>query len=143
MPYTLVQGKTVTEYRQIYIDEYCNVTVPIVTLDGIHVKFYPERFDHAFFESQNWEKGDKSIFSQERAERILWIKDALTDASAVLKLGWDKYSKSYSNDRRVAIVKGDYVVIIDLQSPNKGKFNTAYIANNSIGKILGGPDWPI
>ena len=141
MSYELLHLATEDEYRAKYIEVYCNFSKLIVTFDGITVKFFPDMFEHAFFESRNWKLSDKSIFSSVRAERMLWIKDTLTDPTALLYQGWDKIEKKYKNRNRVAVVKDDYVVVIWLQSKTTAKFITAYKADNSIGKIQAGPAW--
>lgn len=80
------------EYKKVYEEEYCNQE--IVTHDGILVRFYPERFEHAFFTSSNRKKADKSIFSTERAQRIRWIRDILLDSSIPVFSGYDKKKRS-------------------------------------------------
>lgn len=55
------------EYRNYFIKKYCNNE--IYTFSGIKVKFYEDQFEHAFYESANHKKRDKSIFSYERAEK--------------------------------------------------------------------------
>ncbi len=141
MPYQNLPAKTIDEYRQIFVDLYCDLNKPIITFDGITVKFYADMFEHAFYESSNWKKGDKSLFSYNRAEKIFWIKDALEDSSAILKTGWEKSTKSYNKSRRVAIVKNNYVVIIWIKNNKEAKFITAYEADKSINLILSGDDW--
>lgn len=141
MAYLESKNKTLDEYRQLFIDTYCDHKKPIFTFDNILVRFFPDMFEHSFYESANWKAKDKSVFSLDRAEKILWIKDALEDSSAILKIGWDSLSKSYDKSRRVAIVKGNYVVIIWLKNEKEGKFITAFEADNSIGSILSSPDW--
>lgn len=141
MKYELSDLSSEDDYRQLYLKIYCRQEAPIFTFDGIRVKFFPERFDHAFFESKDWEKADKSIFSRERAERILWIKDTLEDPSARLICGWDKNAKQHRKENRVAVVKDNYVVVIWIQNKTTAKFLTAYVADNSIGLILAGPPW--
>jgi hypothetical protein len=136
---------TEAELRQLWSDEYCDHTNPIETFDGIQVRFYSDMFEHAFFESSNWKKKDKSELSYPRCERMLWIKDVLQDDTAILKEGWLKEEKKYSKMRRVALVKDDYVVIIALTKPNVARFITAYTVDNeeNLEKILESPDWII
>lgn len=143
MGYILVKGKTIDEYKALFEQVYCDPANPIITFDGIKVKFFRDNFEHAFYESKNWKKGDKTIFSIQRAEKILWIKDTLKDQNAVLKMGWDKKTKSFKTARRVAVVKGNYVVIIHIKNIREAKFITAFEADNSISKILACPDWKI
>lgn len=139
--YKKCRGKTEDEYRQIFEETYCKHENPIITFDGIRVKFFPDMFDHAFFESADWKKKDKSNFSVNRAENIYWIKDTLEDPNAILKAGYIKKSKSYTNSRRVAIVKGNYIVVILINKKGYAKFITAYEADKNIGKIFASPDW--
>lgn len=141
MSYQLTYLQTEQEYRNLFQQTYCNPTNPIKTFDGIQVMFFPEHFEHAFFESSNRKKADKSKFSIVRAERILWIKDTLEDPTAELRVGWNKTLKKYDRSRRVAIIKNNYVVIVWIKNATVAKFITAYVADNSIGKILKSPVW--
>lgn len=141
MPYKKLIGRTIGEYRQIFIKTYCDKDHPIKTFDGIIVQFYPNMFEHSFYESANWKKKDKSIFSVNRAEKVMWIKDVLEDKTADLRCGWNKKKKSYQKVRRVAIVKNNYVVIIQIFDELKARFITAYEADKSITKILSSPKW--
>lgn len=137
MPYPLlVQYQTELEYRRHFERVYCRGL--ITTFDGIQVRFRRNMFDHCFFESVNT-KDD--TFSQQRAERIDWIKAVLQDNNAELREGWDNRRKQSAKDRRVAIVVGNYVVIIRIRG-NKADFVTAFIAGGrSIQKIRTNPVW--
>lgn len=126
------------ELRRIWREEYCEPE--IYTFDNILVKFYEDMFDHVFFESANRKAKDKTILSLNRLEKIHWIKDALHDPDAILKKGWDNKKKEYFSDRRVAIVKGNYVVIIVFVGFLKANFVTAY-EKNDMSKILNAPDF--
>lgn len=132
---------TEAELRQLWSDTYCND--PIITYDGIEVKFYSNMFNHAFFESYNRKEKDKSILSLNRCEKMFWIKDTLEDSLAILKQGWINKTKTYDNNRRVALVKGNYVVIILIYSVKKARFISAFEINNvnNLKLFLGGPDW--
>ena len=127
------------ELREIWNSEYCNVEIR--TFDEILVQFYSSMFDHCFFESANRSIKDKSLLSYNRLEKIYWIKDALSDPDAVLKTGWDSKNKTYNNSRRVALVKGNYIVIIVLFSKKKARFITAYEVNDdeNLEKIMKSP----
>jgi hypothetical protein len=124
--------------RELWADEYCKSDIE--TFDGVLVRFYEDIFDHCFYESANRKEKDKSILSLNRLEKILWIKDTLEDADPILKKGWDTKNKEYFTNRRVAIVKGNYVVIIRFTGVLKAKFVTAY-EKNDIENILDGPDF--
>ena len=132
---------TEEELREIWRIEYCESEIR--TFDNILVQFYAKMFDHCFFESADRRAKDKSLLSLNRLEKIYWIKDALQDPDAVLKVGWDNKKKSYDNQRRVALVKGNYVVIIVIFKPQKARFITAYEVSDddNLAKIKGGPDF--
>lgn len=129
---------TETELREMWKEEYC--TNPIITFDGVVIRCYEDMFDHIFYESANRVEKDKSILSLNRLEKMLWIKDVLEDESAILKQGWDNDNKMYFEDRRVAIVKGNYVVIIRFTGVLKAKLVTAY-EKEDIQNILSSPDF--
>ncbi len=71
--------------RQLWADTYCDPAAPIFTFDKIRVQFFPEMFNHAFYESIDRRAKDKSELSLNRCEKMLWVKDALEDADAILK----------------------------------------------------------
>ena len=98
-------------------------------------------FEHVFYESDNRKAKDKSILSYMRLEKMLWIKDVLMDETALMFQGWNKDKKIYENNRRVSIVKDDYVVVIWIKNRNEAKFITAYEADNSKEKIMNSPIW--
>jgi hypothetical protein len=134
-PYNMTES----ELRELWDREYCRQV--IYTHDSIRVKFYSDMFDHAFFESTNREKGGKDILSYVRLEKMLWIKDVLMDETAIMLQGWDKVKKKYVKNRRVSIIKDNYVVVIWIKNESEAKFITAYEADNSIGKIMESPKW--
>lgn len=140
MPYKKLKVLNYTEQdlRELWRIEYCQN--PIITFDSVEVRFYEDMFDHAFYESSDRNDPEKDIYSLNRLEKILWIKEALKDATAILKQGWDRKDKKYFTDRRVSIVKGNYVVIIRFTGFRKAKFITAY-EKNDIENILEGPDF--
>lgn len=140
----LVQLATEEEYRQYYIENYCNKS-PIYTYDQIPVTFYPEKFEHAFYKRTNktW-KAKKDQFFRSRGERIDWIKCILQDKSITPKKGYDKATGSYDNSRRVAFLSKDmYLVVIYINNKGEGSFVTAYEVDNqnAANKILNSPDW--
>jgi hypothetical protein len=79
-----------------------------------------------------------------RAERIDWIKAALEDPDAELYVGWDSKKKQHNQNSRVALVVGDYVVVIRLGAGSMtAQFVTAYVADSTstLAKIKGSPRW--
>ena len=137
-PHKMNASTMEAELRLLWKTEYCEQE--ILTFDKVKVKFYEDMFDHAFFESSNRIKKDKSVLSLNRLEKMLWIKDTLQDKDAILKKGWDNKTKTYFKDRRVAIIKGNFVVIIRFTGLLKAKFVTAY-EKNDIDNILESPDF--
>jgi len=133
-PYLLTEE----EMRKMWDEEYCQSEIE--TFDGVMVKFYADMFDHIFYESYSRIEKDKSILSLNRLEKMLWIKDVLRDGSAILKKGWNAKEKEYYEDRRVAIVKGNYVVVIRFTGKLKAKLVTAY-EKEDIVNILTSPDF--
>ena len=136
----LVYYRTVQEYRVHFENKYCHG--PITTFDGIAVRFRKILFNHCFFESTRRNQV-KDIFSNQRAERIDWIRAALEDPNAELHIGWDGKKKRYDRSHRVAVVAGDYVVVIRLSGNRKAQFVTAYVADSpsTLAKIKGSPKW--
>lgn len=132
------QDLTELELRDIWRNEYCKNE--IFTFDNVLVKFYEDMFDHVFYESANRIWKDKSILSFNRLDKIYWIKETLQDKDAILKKGWNNELKEYFKDRRVAIVKGNYVVIIRFTGRLRAKFVIAYEKDN-IDNILNSPDF--
>ena len=140
MAYKKIKSHQLTEaeMRKMWDDEYCKEDIQ--TFDGVMVRCYADMFDHIFYESNDREKKDKSILSLNRLEKMLWIKDVLQDETAILKMGWNNINKEYYTDRRVAIVKGNYVVIIRFTALLKAKLVTAY-QKEDIQNILDAPDF--
>lgn len=149
MAYPLfVKYATPDEYRVHFERVYC--CGPITTFDGIAVRFRKDKFAHDFYESSKRDK-TKDRFSWKRAERIDWIKAALEDPNSERYEGWDKEHKRYDPDRRVAVVMGNYVVVIALVGPKDANFITAYAADATSGPgrpstldlIRRGPEWAL
>ena len=55
--------------------------------------------------------------------------------------GYDSKKKKHNPNKRVSVVKGNYVVVIELQKQGHATFITAYVADNSIEKIKQSPKW--
>ncbi len=140
----VVKDHSEADLRRIWSEEYCRKVIK--THDGIRVHFYDSNFDHAFYESSVRNGGgnkpkSKDIFSPRRAARIMWIKDVLADKTAKMYVGYDSKVKEYSRAKRVSVVKGDYVVVIQFYKEAEARFITAYVADNSIDKITSSPEW--
>ena len=143
-PHTLDEATREGDLRLLWKNIYCDSNKPIHTFDGILVKFYEDMFDHCFYESANNKAKDKSILSLNRLEKLHWIKDTLEDASSLLKQGWDSGKKAYIANRRVTLVKGNYIVIISINKHRtQARFITAYEIQNEekVTQIQNSPDW--
>jgi hypothetical protein len=132
-------------YRSHFQRVYCRGTIR--TFDGINVRFRLRQFDHCFFESSGRDR-IKDAFSLPRARRIDWIKAALRDPEAELYEGWDRDRRRSDPDRRVAILVGEYVVIIAIKSEKSADFVTAYFVQpappgqlSTIQRIRRGKRW--
>lgn len=136
----LVCYRTVDEYRVHFERVYCQG--PITTFDGIAVRFRKTLFEHCFYESAGRNRV-KDAFSTLRAERIDWIKAGLQDPNAELHVGWDKNRRRHDANHRVALVVGNYVVVIRLTGRQTAQFVTAYVADTprTLEKIKGSPRW--
>lgn len=145
MEYRRIKSQSLSEIelRELWRTAYCLPENPIYTFDKVLVKFYEDMFDHAFFESDNWQQKDKSILSLNRCSKMFWIKATLQDPDALLKQGYDKKTKSYSDDRRVALVKGNYVVVIRFIRKKEAKFVTAFEIDleKNLNLFTNSPDW--
>jgi hypothetical protein len=127
-------------YRERFNEEYVNYS-PLVMHDGMRVMFYPEMFDHAFF--QDTDRGGRRIppvFSLERAERLLWIQGCLTDPSL------PSYRRVMANGevRRLILVESEqYLVVLRGVRGLTARFLTAYVADASgtVAKIKANPIW--
>ena len=140
----VAKDHTEEELRRIWAEEYCRKVIK--THDGIRVHFYDSNFDHAYYESSvrngsSNKPKSKDIFSPRRAARMMWIKDVLADKEAKMYVGYDSKTKGYTRSKRVSVVKGDYVVVIQLYKEDQARLITAYVADNSISKITSGPEW--
>ena len=139
MPYPpLVKYLSEQEYRQHFEDVYCKQ--PLLTFDGIPVRFRKSDFDHAFFESKN---AKDDTFSMLRAERMDWIKTALKDPNSDRFVGWNNRLKRYDNRRRVTVALRNYVVIMGFTNKGAGFFITAFVADSdrTLSLIRKGPRW--
>jgi hypothetical protein len=133
---------TEADYQRHFEAAYCRAT--IMTFDGIRVFFPLGSFQHAFFKSQRGKRATKTaILARERAERMDWIAAALKDPSSERYEGWDKRSKTYDPKRRVTLVQGDYVVVIQLNGPGRAFFVTAFVADSpaTLAAIRTSPVW--
>jgi len=80
-----------------------------------------------------------------------WVKTTLQDPKSERFVGWDSAKKRYDDSRRVAIVMGNYIVVIALlrEKERQARFITAYVGDtvrkkgrlSTIELIRSGPIW--
>ena len=132
----LLKLRSIYEYWDRFTTEYCD-TSPIETCDSVKVYFKPADFWHAFYEGDQ-----KEAFAWRRAKRIDWIREALTDPAAELYQGLNREAGCYSPSRRVTLVNGNYVVIVEFSSPHEADFVTAFDASlKTVLSIRESPVW--
>jgi hypothetical protein len=141
MPPALVHYATEAEYRRHYEDHCCRAV--IYTFDGLRVYFPKQQFDDAFYESANRSARDKSVFSRKRAERMDWLVAAVQDKTAEIFAGWDREKKRIDPKRRVTLIYGNYVVVLQINlKKSSATFVTAYVADaGTLAKIRLQPRW--
>lgn len=133
----LLACTTQQEFLEHFVNLYCRH--PVTTFDGIQVRFRRDQFYHCCFDSIHT-KDD--TFSQERAERLPWIKTVLESPDAELRVGWDNVNKRPATNRRVAIILESYIVIIKLRSNGRANFVTAFVDNGrAVAQIRTNPLW--
>jgi len=127
-------------YRAYFEAQYCST--PVVTFDGIAVRFFPEMFDHAFYRDSSPTARDKANFDLKRAQRMDWIRAVLKDSSLEL------YRRVMPNSkvRRIALEPSTrYAVImqIDSRNPRRARFGTAYVVDSAsaLMKMRSNPRW--
>ena len=139
----LLHYESAREYRTHYERCYCRGN--IVTSDGIRVYFKPQKVGHAFYQNSQGRSGAKDEFSDNRAQRMDWIKLTLEHPDAEVFVGWNKDTKCHENTRRVSVVFESFVVIIEMSINKKSilraNFITCYLADTSIDKIKRSPRW--
>ena len=128
-------------YRAYFESEYVNGP-SVVTADGITVQFYWDQFDHAFYKDSSRGGGDKTLFDQQRAERIDWIRALLAAPKA------ERYRRVVDGKVRCLTLDTatSYAAIIQLQGKKarRARFVTAYVANSAsaLAKMRSNPPWP-
>lgn len=132
---------TEQECKDYYINVLCKADIR--THDGYKVRFRPNHFNHAFFESDG--KTRRGRFSFYRAKYIDWIRPTIEKPSGCHQ-GWDYKKGKLAPFKRVAYRYQTYVVVIEFRRNKKSnkieaEFITAYDANHSFEKITRQPKW--
>ena len=134
-----------TACREHFQKDYLPPAV-IHTFDGIHVRFFPRNFDHAFYCESVRGSGIDDRFSHQRARRMDWITAVLQDGSAELYRREMRDKRGHPTVRRIALRPVErYVVVIQMaKSGKRANFVTAYVvrSDEAFKKMRGNPAWP-
>ena len=118
--------KDAAECEQYYKVKYC--AAKITTFDNIRVFFPAGSFKHAFIKAQIEKFQIKPVCSRpSRTNRLDYF--CIIDTNAELFCGWDNKKKKIDENRRVAVVVDNYVVVILLRNSLNAIFITAFVAN--------------
>lgn len=114
-------------YRRHFDRAYVHGS-PVVSPDGIIVRFYPERFDHAFYKKSSRQARRKDTFDFQRAERMDWIRAVLTDPCV------ERYRDIRKSKGLWCVVvepTTPYVVVFQLMKahPPQARFITAFVVD--------------
>jgi hypothetical protein len=112
--------------RELYTQHYCGVDHR--THDGDDVKFFADRFDHAFFKSlQPSVERLKEVIDVERVTRIMWIRELISGnvpESECILVPSDKPNRPA---RRLYIINSEmYVTWLEPLKGGGWKFSSAY-----------------
>jgi hypothetical protein len=117
---------------------------PVITYDGIQVRFFANQFTHAFFRDSTRGANDKAVFDWDRAKRMVWIRPVLSDPSLDVR----RRTMDDGQTRRVVLhPRARYVVVVQLydDNPLRAVFITAFWIrdpnSSSLGKIQSNPPW--
>ena len=127
-------------YRTYYLQTLCRAG-SITMCDGMRVRFFPEAFDHAFY--QNTDRRGcpiTPIFCMDRAERMAWMPECLRDGAL------PNYRRVMPNGeiRRLVLVPSErYLVVLRAVRGMTCKFLTAYVVNSqsALRNIQANPLW--
>lgn len=144
IPPSKIYYTTEAEYRVHFEETLCRA--PIMTFDGIPVRFRNLHFDHCMFESIR-RNGIKDKFSPKRAQRMDWIRETLINPDSKPRQGWDTNSNCLNPNRRVTVLYERFVVVIrcwwKCGKKLDAEFVTCFIADDAdtIRLILAKPRW--
>ena len=108
---------------------------PVVTHDGIRVRFIPSDFDHAFYCKSHRAAPRKNTFDLERARRVDWIHTLLADSS----LEMFRDPRHPNKMRRVVLEPTTpYVIVIELlrKDWSRARFITAFVVDDDWGSLI-------
>lgn len=129
-----------TAYHEHFQAQYCSA--PVVTFDGIAVRFFSGGFHHAFYRDSSATAHDKAVFDLERARRMDWIKAVLADPTVELY----RRKMPDSQIRRIALEPTTHyavVIQIDRRNPARARFITAYVVDSgsALVNMRSNPRW--
>jgi hypothetical protein len=126
IPTLFLTGKSIEDRgRELYLEHYCGVKH--TTHDGHDVKFFSDRFDHAFFRSADAAGGGKKVeIDAERVKRIMWIRELISGkipGSECILLPSDKPKQPA---RRLYVINSEMYVVWLEPIKSGWKFSSAY-----------------
>lgn len=138
LPPLLILGSE-EEYREHYVRTLVKGSL-VITPDGAKVRFFEERFDHAFFRKTNRWKDEKDDFARSRAERMDWIRVCLTAQNVEI---YREPCRLGQLNRLVVLRMQRYMVVTVTVREKEERFVTAYddLSNEKIYKVTGLPRW--
>jgi len=127
-------------YREHFRKHYLTGT-PLVTFDGIRIRFFAHNFDHAFFTESVRGSGMKDRFDRSRAERMDWIGAVLCSSAVELY----RRVMPKGSVRRISLVPVErYAAVIAVEKKlRSANFVTAYVvnSNSTLKKMRSNPKW--
>ncbi len=119
--------------KQVFLEEFFSSGETrgcLELLTGEKVYFFADRFEHAFFTSQNRSRrpSAKDQVARERIERLLWIKPLLLGLIPNSSC-WQVFDRERGQPKRLYLIVDDqYVVWLESRKDGDWKFSTAYCA---------------
>jgi len=135
----LLDLRSEEEYREHYVRTLVRGPA-VVTRDGALVRFFEERFEHAFFKKSDRWRDSKDIFAVSRAQRMDWIRALLMSETA--EMFREPCGLGQSN--RLALDRSNrYLVVTVTVRPREERFVTAYdeVSEDKVRKIAPLPRW--
>jgi hypothetical protein len=104
--------------------------------DGEVVLFHEDRFEHAFFGTQQWRwhPERKETVDRERVRRIRWIGEVISgrvEGSECLEGVWH-LGREARRKRMYVVWDENYVVWLEPRRQGGWKFSTAYVASKEL-----------
>lgn len=137
---------------QAHFEKHCVDASPLVTFDGMEIRFFKRNFFHAFFTQSMRGARKKDRFDTDRARRMDWIAAVLQDSTAELYRRVMRIPQRPARGtpksalRRIALIPSErYAVVVDVETgnPKRASFVTAYVVDSdtALAKMRSNPRW--